>query len=52
MGYNNIQIKEGNQQKATFTTPLGQYEPMVMNFGLRNALGTFMRTMNHLFQTI
>ena len=31
MGYNNIRIKEGNQEKAAFTTPLGQYEPMVMN---------------------
>ena len=48
MGYNNIQIKDGNQQKATFTIPLGQYEPMVMSFGLRNAPGTFMRTMNRL----
>ena len=34
MGYNNIRIAEGDQEKAVFTTPLGQYEPMVMNFGL------------------
>jgi len=46
MGYNNIRIKEGDQEKAAFTTPLGQYKPMVMNFGLRNTPGTFMRTMN------
>ena len=25
MGYNNIRIKEGDQEKAAFTTPLGQY---------------------------
>ena len=35
MGYNNIRIKEGDQEKAAFTTPLGQYEPMVMNFGYK-----------------
>ena len=52
MGYNNIWIKEGNQEKAAFTTLLGQYEPMVMSFGLRNAPGTFMRTMNRLFQGV
>lgn len=52
IGYNNIQIKDGDQQKATFTTPLGQYEPMVMSFGLWNAPGTFMRIMNKLFQTV
>jgi len=32
--------------------PLGQYEPMVMNFGLRNALATFVRTMIRTFQTL
>ena len=52
IGYNNIQIKEGDQQKAAFTIPLGQYEPMVMSFGLRNAPETFMRTMNRLFRTM
>src|SRR5882757_6009938 len=45
MGYNNIRINEGDQEKAAFTTPLGQYEPMVMNFGLRNAPATFVRAM-------
>jgi len=52
MGYNNIQIKEKDQEKVAFTTPLGQYKPMVMNFGLRNAPGTFMRTMNRLFRNV
>lgn len=52
MGYNNIRIKEGDQEKAAFTTPLEQYEPMVMSFGLWNAPETFMRTMNCLFQNI
>jgi len=52
MGYNNIQIKEGDQEKAAFTTPLGQYEPMVMNFGLRNAPATFVRAMTKIFRTL
>ena len=52
MGYNNIWIKEGDQQKAAFTTPLGQYEPMVMSFGLWNVPGTFTRMMNRLFWTV
>ena len=52
MGYNNIRIKDEDQEKAAFTTPLGQYEPMVMNFGLRNAPGTFIRTMNRLFRNV
>jgi hypothetical protein len=41
MGYNNIRIAEEDQEKAAFTTPLGQYEPMVMNFGLCNTPATF-----------
>ncbi len=41
MGYNNIRIAEGSQEKAVFTTPLGQYKLMVMNFSLCNAPATF-----------
>ena len=52
MGYNNIRIKEGDQEKAAFTTPLGQYEPMVMNFGLRNAPATFVHAMTKIFRTL
>ena len=48
-GYNNIRIKEGDQWKASFNTPLGQYEPMVMFFGLCNAPATFQSMMNHIF---
>jgi hypothetical protein len=52
MGYNNIQIANGDQEKAVFTTPLGQYEPMVMNFGLCNAPATFVRAMTRVFRTL
>jgi hypothetical protein len=52
MGYNNIRIADGNQEKAAFTTPLGQYEPMVMNFGLCNAPAMFIRAMTRVFRTL
>ncbi len=50
--YHNIWIRKGDQQKGAFKTPLGQYEPIVMNFGLRNALATFQRIMNKLLWPI
>jgi hypothetical protein len=52
IGYNNIRIANGNQEKAAFTTPLGQYEPMVMNFGLCNAPATFIRAITRVFRTL
>jgi hypothetical protein len=52
MGYNNIRIAEGDQEKAMFTTPLGQYELMVMNFGLCNAPATFVQAMTRVFRTL
>jgi hypothetical protein len=52
MGYNNIQIKEEDHHKVAFTTPLGQFEPTVMSFGLCNAPGTFTRTMNWVFHPL
>jgi hypothetical protein len=42
-GFNNIQIREGNEPKAAFVMPMGLYEPMVMQFGLCNAPSTFQR---------
>jgi len=40
-GYNNIQFREGNKEKATFKTNMGLFEPTVMPFGLCNALAVF-----------
>jgi hypothetical protein len=52
MGYNNIRIADGDQEKVAFTMPLGQYEPMVMNFGLCNASATFVRAMIRVFRIL
>ena len=51
-GYNNICIKEGNQHKAAFITPLGLFEPIVMFFGLCNALATFQDMMDTVFKDL
>ena len=51
-GYNNIHIKEGNEWKSAFKTPLGLFEPMVMTFGLCNAPATFQTFMNNIFEDI
>ena len=36
-GYNNVQIKEGNEWKAAFVCFRGSFEPLVMYFGLCNS---------------
>jgi len=51
-GYNNVQIKEGNEWKATFLTNKGLFKPQVMYFGLCNSPGTFQRMMNSIFQEL
>ena len=40
-GYNNVQIKEGDEWKAAFRTNKGLFEPLVMFFGLTNSPATF-----------
>ena len=49
-GYNNIRIKEGDEWKATFTTPFGLYEPLVMFFGQCNSPPTFQAFMDSTFR--
>ena len=51
-GYNNIQIKEGDEWKAAFLTNKGLFELQVMYFGLCNSLGTFQRIMNSIFEEL
>ncbi|THH01445.1 hypothetical protein EW145_g6909 [Phellinidium pouzarii] len=48
-GYNNIRIKEGDEEKAAFATNRGSFEPLVMTFGLCNAPSTFQNMMNDIF---
>uniref|UniRef100_A0A0W0FUX0 Reverse transcriptase domain-containing protein n=1 Tax=Moniliophthora roreri TaxID=221103 RepID=A0A0W0FUX0_MONRR len=49
-GYNNIQIKDGDQWKAAFKTPRGLFEPTVMFFGLTNSPAMFQAFMNDILK--
>ena len=49
-GYFQIRIAEEDQRKTTFITPWGCFAYRVMPFGLTDALATFQRFMNHVFQ--
>ena len=44
--YNNICIKEEDQFKAAFKTPIGTFIPTVITFGFCNAPSIFQRAMN------
>ena len=48
-GYNNIQIREGDEWKVAFLTNKGLFEPKVMYFRLYNSLETFQKIMNSIF---
>jgi len=48
-GYNNIQIKKGDEWKAAFKTNHGLYEPTVMFFGMCNSPATFQAMMDSIF---
>jgi len=50
--YNNIQIKEGDEWKATFTISKGSFKPTVMFFGLTNSPATFQAMMNKLLRDL
>src|SRR5258708_36086792 len=45
-GFNNVQLKEGDEWKAAFSTNRGFFELLVMFFGLCNSPATFQTMMN------
>ncbi len=51
-GYNNVRIKEGDEEKATFCTNRGLFEPTVMFFRLMNSPATFQWMMNNIFRNL
>ncbi|QRW17965.1 Retrotransposable element Tf2 protein [Rhizoctonia solani] len=51
-GYNNVQIKEGDEWKTAFRTKYGLSEYLVMPFGLTNAPAAFQHFMNNLFRDL
>jgi len=48
-GYNNIHIREGDEYKTAFKTPLGLFESRIMTFGLCNTPATFQTFMDTQF---
>ena len=51
-GYNNIQIRDGDQWKAAFKTNKGLFEPTVMFFGMCNSPATFQSMMDTIFNNM
>uniref|UniRef100_A0A670IJD3 Gypsy retrotransposon integrase-like protein 1 n=1 Tax=Podarcis muralis TaxID=64176 RepID=A0A670IJD3_PODMU len=50
--YNLIRIRAGDEWKTAFGTRYGQFEYLVMPFGLCNAPAVFQRYINHVFQDL
>ena len=51
-GYNQIQIKLGDQHKMTFICPWGTFMYKKIPFGLKNVGATFQRAMNFSFHDV
>jgi len=51
-GFNNIQIKPGDEWKATFCTNHGLFKPLVIFFGMTNGPAIFQTIMNNIFQDL
>jgi len=51
-GYNNMQVKEGDEWKVAFTIYVGSFEPVVMFFGITNSPATFQAMMNEILRNM
>jgi hypothetical protein len=51
-GYNDVQIRKGDEWKAAFKTNKGLFDPTVMFFGMCNSLATFQAMMDNIFMTM
>ena len=51
-GFNNVQIKDGDEWKTAFRTNHGLFKLLVMFFGLINSPATFQTMMNDIFQDL
>lgn len=49
-GYHQVRIAKGDEHKTAFRTRYGQFEFLVLSFGLTNAPATFMTMMNEIFK--
>jgi Reverse transcriptase (RNA-dependent DNA polymerase) len=49
-GFNNVQMKEGDEWKAAFCTNCGLFKPLVMFFSLTNGPATFRTMMDSIFE--
>ena len=49
-GFNNVKIKEGDEQKRAFITYVGSFEPIVMFFGMTNLPAMFQAMMNEILR--
>ena len=50
LGYHQIPLALGDQEKTTFVTPIGNYHYKVMPFGLKNAGSTYHRMVTRMFE--
>ena len=52
MGFNNVRIKEEDEQKGVFTMHIGSFEPIVIFFRMTNSPATFQAIMNEILRDL
>ena len=51
-GFNNMRIKEEDEQKRAFTMHIGSFKPIVMFFGITNSLAIFQEIINKILRDL